>query len=327
MSQSPADRPEPSRAGPSGAPDPAGHSDPVEPTDAAGHPGTSGPSDPAAPGAVPDLPAGLGSSDPDAPVVYSAADVAAAEEVLAQAAEGDPETLIALTDEQLAALDGYARRQFTATPWLDAHAGQRRFAAGIGLRALIAAGQVRAGTDPGTGRQQWTADPMLAGCLVLRRTATLFTTAERTVQGPQGPEVQRLHYYVHHGGVLEEEVTALGIHRFTPLRAAQVNVRLLAVVDPTGVAGGGGEPMQVRASELATSPLAQRLGATRALTVFTIVTTADGGVRQASVYATGDEVLVMEALDPGAEDPLLEFRSVDSAELHALATVLVGAAG
>jgi len=327
MSQPSSDRPEPSRAGPSGASDITEPTKSPETKDPSGATGTSGHSDPSAPGAVPDLPAGLGSSDPEAPVAYSAADVAAAEDVLAQAAEGDPETLIALTDEQLAALDGYARRQFTATPWLDEHADQRRFAAGIGLRALIAAGQVSAGIDPSTGRQQWTADPMLAGCLVLRRTASLFTTAERTVQSPQGPQVQRLHYYVHQGGVLEEEVTSLGIHRFTPLRASQVNVRLLAVVDPAGVAAGGGEPMQVRASELPASPLAPRLAATRALTVFTIVTTADGGVRQASVYATGDEVLVMEALDPGADDPLLEFRSVDSAELHALATVLVGAAG
>ena len=303
MSQTPADQPEPSRAGPSGASDPAG------------------------PGAVPDLPAGLGSSDPEAPIAYSAADAAAAADVLDRAGESNPEMLVALSDEQLAALDGYARAQFTATPWLDEHADQRRFAAGVGLRSLIAAGQVSGGIEPSIGRQQWTAEPMIAGCLVLRRTATLFTTAERTVQTAQGPEVQRLHYYVHQGGVLEEEVTPLGIHRFTSLRAAQVNARLLAVVDPAGVAADGGEPIQVRASELAASPLAQRLAATRALTVFTIVTTADGGVSQASVYATGDEVLVMEALDPGADDPVLEFRSVDSAELHALATVLVGAAG
>ncbi|GAA4518953.1 hypothetical protein GCM10023160_01930 [Brachybacterium paraconglomeratum] len=290
------------------------------------HPSRTEAADPSAPGAVPDLPAGLGSSDPEAPVPYTASDVTAAAEVLARAAEGEPELLVALTDEQLAALDGYARRQFVATPWLDEHPDQRRFAAGVGLRALIAAGLVGAVAAPG-GDQQWTADPKLAGCLVLRRTASLFTTAERTVQSPQGPEVHRLHYYVHEGGVLEEEVTALGIHRFTPLVSAQVNARLLAFVDPAGVAVGRGEPVQVRASELAASQLAQRLAATRALTVFTLVTTTDGGVRQTSVYATGDEVLVMEALDPGAEDPRLEFRSVDSAELHALATVLVGAHG
>lgn len=282
-------------------------------------------SDPSAPGAVPDLPGGLGEGDPDAPVAYTAQDVSAAAAVLARAAGGEPELLIALTDEQIAALDGYARRQFTATPWLDEHPQQRRFAAGVGLRALVAAGLVSAVAEPGTGRQQWQADPELSGCLVLRRTARLFTTAERTVQRPQGPEVHRLHYYAHPDGVLEEEVTALGVHRFTPLRPEQVNARLLAFVDPAGVATGGGEPIRVHTSQLATSPLAGRLAATRALTVFTIVTTADGGVRQASVYATGEEVLVMEALDPGAQDPQLEFRSVDTAELHALATVLVGA--
>lgn len=281
------------------------------------------------PGAVPDLPAGLGASDPDAPIPYTAADVAAAAEVLSRAGDedGDGELLFALTDEQLAALDGYARPQFAASPWLDEHPAQRRFAAGVGLRALIAAGTVSAVADPGGGRPQWRAEPELAGCLMLRRTAFLFTTAERTVQSPHGPEVHRLHYYVHESGVLEEEVTALGIHRFTPLRPSQVSARLLAFVDPAGVAVGRGEPMLLRTSELAASPLARRLASTRALTVFTLVTATDGGVRQASVYATEDEVLVMEALDPGTEDPRLEFRSVDSAELHALATVLVGAQG
>ncbi|MGO1258396.1 MAG: hypothetical protein ACTMII_05555 [Brachybacterium sp.] len=312
MSQSSADQHHPSRA------------DAAEPSPAPAAPAWA---DPSAPGAVPDLPAGLGSSDPEAPVAYTAADVSAAAEVLARASEGEAELLVALTDEQLAALDGYARPQFAATPWLDEHPDQRRFAAGVGLRALIAAGLVSADADPAGGREQWRADPELAGCLVLRRTASVFTTAERTVQSPQGPEVHRLHYYVHEGGVLEEEVTPLGIHRFTPLGSSQVNARLLAFVDPAGVAAGRGEPMQLRASQLAESPLAQRLAATRALTVFTLVTTADGGVRQTSVYATGDEVLVMEALDPGTEDPRLEFRSVDSAELHALATVLVGAQG
>ncbi|WP_193103658.1 hypothetical protein [Brachybacterium sp. FME24] len=276
---------------------------------------------------VPDLPAGLGSSDPDAPVQYTSADVAGAAEVLRRAEDGEAELLLSLTDEQIAGLEGYERRQFTAAPWLDEHAEQRSVAAHVGLRALIAAGRVRSVIDAESGQHQWRADPEIAGCLVLRRTASGFTTAERTVQTEQGPQVHRLHYYVHAAGVLEEEVTALGIHRFTPLRSQQVGARLVSLVDPAGVAAGSGTPVRVRASALGASDLSQQLALTRALTVLTMVRTADGTVQQASVYATPTHVLTMEALDPGAEDPELEFRTVDATDLHALATVVVAGRG
>lgn len=282
---------------------------------------------PTTPGAVPDLPAGLGSSDPAAPIRFSSSDVSAAAEVLQRSEQGDAELLLALTDEQLAALDGYERRQFTATPWLDEHPDRRSFAAGVGLRALIAAGRVRETVDPESGRAQWRADPELAGCLVLRRTATLFLTAERTVQTAQGPQVQRLHHCVHDDGVLEEEVTPLGIHRFTPLRREQAVARLVHLLDPEGTTTRSGEPLRVRSSALATSAIAQQLALTRALTVLTVVRTADGTVQQASVYATPEGVLTMEALDPGADDPQLEFRAVDAEDLRALATVLITGGG
>lgn len=252
-------------------------------------------------------------------------DQPAATTLLERTGEGEPELMVALTEEQIAAADGYARRQFTASPWLDEHPEQRRFAAGVALRTLIAAEQIRLHDDEGA--TQWRAVPEIAGCLVLRRTATLFLTAERTVQSSQGPEVQRLHYCVHDDGVLEEEVTALGIHRFTPLRLEQAIARLVVLIDPSGVAAGEGQPQRVRSSELATSAIGQQLAATRALTVLTVVRTADGSVQQASSYATADAVLTMEALDPGSEDPQLEFRAVGPADLRALATVLVSGGG
>lgn len=283
-------------------------------------------------GEVPDLPAGISGSDPEAPLQYSPEDVAAAAALLEEAGRREPEPVAALTDEQIAALDGYARRQFIATPWLDEHPEQRRFAAGVALRTLIAAEQIRLQVDQRTGGRGWRAAPEIAGCLVLRRTAALFTTAERTVQTAQGPQVHRLHYYAHENGVLEEEVTATGIHRFTALAAAQASARLAAFLDPLGTGdaprGADGEgPIRLRSSELPPHPLAERLAGTRALSVLTRVRTADGGVQQLHAYATAQGVLTMEALDPGAEDPQLEFRHVDAAELHALASVLVGAAG
>lgn len=292
-------------------------------------PGSSAQPSPAlgeeAPGEVPDLPAGIGGTDPESPLQYTQADVAAAIALLEGAGGGEPELVVALTDEQIAALDGYARRQFIAEPWLEEHPAQRRLAAGVALRALVAAEQVRLCTDEDTGAQRWRAVPGIAGCLVLRRTAEQFTTAERTVRTAQGPQVHRLHYYAHPAGVLEEEVTAAGIHRFTALTPAQAGSRLSAFLDPLGVPSGGGDPVRVRASALAEHPLARRLGATRALSVLTRVRTADGEVQQLSAYATAQGVLTMEALDPGAEDPELEFREVNAAELDALAKVLVSA--
>lgn len=281
---------------------------------------------PEAAGEVPDLPAGLSGSDPEAPLQYTRADVAAATALLEQSGEGEPE-LVALSDEQIAALDGYARRQFVASPWLDEHPDQRRFAAGVALRALIAAEQVRLHTDATSGAESWRAVPEIAGCLVLRRTAELFTTAERTVQTEQGPQVHRLHYYAHRAGVLEEEVGPTGIHRFTALAPARAGERLAGFVNPLGSAGVEGGAVRVRTSELAAHPIARRLAATQALSVLTRVTTADGGVQQLHAYATADGVLTMEPLDPGTADPQLEFRDVDAAELHALASVLVGSAG
>ena len=279
-----------------------------------------------APGEVPDLPAGISGSNPEAPLQHAREDVVAAMALLEQAGEGEPELVVALSDEQIAALDGYARRQFTASPWLDEHPDQRRFAAGVALRALIAAGQVRLHADATSGAESWRAVPEIAGCLVLRRTARLFTTAERTVQTAQGPQVHRLHCYAHRTGVLEEEVGPTGIHRFTALAPDQASARLARFVNPLGSAGREGGAVRVRTSELPSHPIAQRLAATQALSVLTRVTTADGDVQQLHAYATPDGVLAMEALDPGTTDPQLEFREVDAAELHALASVLVGSA-
>jgi hypothetical protein len=267
------------------------------------------------------------------PALFTGEDVAAAAEVLRGAADGEPELLLVLTDEQIAGLDGADRPQFGAAPWLGERPEQREAAAEAGLRALLAADRVREVSDPAGGRRRWQAEPTIAGCLLLRRTAPTFTTAERTVQTPQGPEVQRLHHYVHPDGVLEEEVTPSGLHRFTPLRVEQAAARLAVVVDRDGVAGtsaggssadGTAEPVSVRGSELASGhPLAARLAAARSLVVLTAVRAEDGAVRQVSVAAAEDEVLLMEAEGPAAEDPPLRVRALDADQVRDLAVELL----
>ena len=314
---------------------------------------------------IPDLPAGIGGTDPAAPLQYTAEDVAAARDLLERVRRGEatgpdglprpsdppaaqddggrpdpsaaqePAPVVTLSDEQIAALDGYERRQFVALPWLDAHPEQRRVAAAVALRGMIDGGQVLTRTARHEEGPRWRAIPEISGCLVLRRTAESFTTAERTVRTEAGPQVHRLHCYTHPGGVLEEETTADGLHRFTMLDPAEAGARLAAFLDPAGLADPAadaasdaeGGSVHVRGSELPAHPLAAQLAATRALTVLTRVRTADGTVQQVSAYATADGMLTMEALDPGVEDPRLEFRRVGPASLRALATVLVSGQG
>lgn len=271
---------------------------------------------------VPDLPAGIGGTDPQAPAAYTPADVAAAKELLTGADDREPQLVVALTDEQLAALDGYARPQFVALPWLEEHREQQAFAAGVALRTLIAAEQVLVAVDPETGARSWRAAPDLAACLVLRRTAAVFTTAERTVPTDSGPQVHRLHIYAHPSGVLEEEVTASGIHRFTALGPQLAAERLAAFVDPLQAPAAQTQSAQVSAAQLAAHPLAQCLASARALTVLTRVTTADGAVQQLSTYATPEGLMSVEAIDPAAADPMLEIRTLTPADLRALTTVL-----
>ena len=180
---------------------------------------------------IPDLPAGIGGTDPTAPLQYTAEDVAAARDLLERARRGEatgpdgmprpsgppavvhpdpsvsqddgarpdpsaaqePAPVVTLSDEQIAALDGYERRQFVALPWLDAHPEQRRVAAAVALRGMIASGQVLTRTARDEEGPRWRAVPEISGCLVLRRTAESFTTAERTVRTEAGPQVHRLH--------------------------------------------------------------------------------------------------------------------------------------
>ena len=262
---------------------------------------------------LPDLPAGIASTgDPEAPLEVTAADVRAAQDLLSRAGEEPPAAVLTLTDEQILAVDGWQRPQFAAMPFAQAHPEQRALAAGIALRTLVAAGLVTTTTD---ARPRWLAAPVLAACLLLRRSAAVFTTLERTAA-----QVTRVHCCVHPAGVLEEEVTPAGLHRFTVLSPQQAAARLAVLLDPEGVAGEAGEPVTVATSALEGGhPLAPRIAATRSHSVLTSVNTADDTLTQITVLATDAEVLSLEALDGGADDPPLRQRALDPALVRALA--------
>ena len=145
----------------------------------------------------------------DAAPAYTAGSLDSAAQVLQRADGSTPAPVLSLTDEQLAGMDGDRAGQLTALPWLaentediegDTTTGRRAFAAGVGLRSLVASGLVRIVADPigtdgdGTG-SRWQAAPVLDGCLVLRRAANMVTSVERTMNTPSGPQVNRLYYY------------------------------------------------------------------------------------------------------------------------------------
>lgn len=271
---------------------------------------------------------------------YTAGSLDSAAEVLRRARDGASAPVLSLTDEQLAGMDGDRADQLTALPWLAEHPEQREFAAGVGLRSLVASGQVRIVTDPaggGTG-SRWEAVPVLDGCLVLRRAANVVTSVERTMNTTDGTRLNRLYYYAHPSGVLEEEVTASGIHHFTPLQPDQVPDRIRALVDPAGVAAArsdGGEDLAVPttgaagadggrpgaaggAAGSAAQDLAQRLTGTLAMSVVTVVRSAGGGVQQLNLAATAEELLLIEGTDAQ-----LNARVLDADGLRATAAQLV----
>lgn len=280
-------------------------------------------------------------AEPDEAPEFTAGSLDSAAAVLRRAT-GDtdpaPAPILSLTDEQLVGMAGDRSDQLTALPWLAEHAGdgqdvgRREFAAGIGLRSLVASGQVRIVTDsPGQGTgtgSRWEAAPELDGCLVLRRTATAVTSLERTMNTAAGPQVNRLYCYVHPSGVLEEEVTASGIHRFTPLRPGQARERIAAMVDPAGVSGGSAPSAGTTASaagdgqEPAAEDIARRLAGTLAMSVITVVRTGGDGVRQLSLAATDQELLRID----GAGDQL-HLTALDAEALRALSAGLIALDG
>lgn len=250
---------------------------------------------------------------------YTAGSLDSAALVLNRADDPAPAPVLSLTDEQLAGMDGDRADQLTALPWLAEHAEQREFAAGVGLRSLVASGQVQILTDPAGGStgRRWQAVPVLDGCLVLRRAANVVTSVERTMNTTGGTQLNRLYYYTHPSGVLEEEVTASGIHHFTPLQPDQVPDRIRALVDPAGVAAalpatgdvgttGGRDDAAGGVAASAAQDLAQRLAGTLAMSVVTVVRAAGGGVQQFNLAATAKELLLIEGADAQVQARVLD---------------------
>ncbi|WP_341853833.1 hypothetical protein [Brachybacterium sp. GPGPB12] len=247
----------------------------------------------------------------------------------------EPAPVVTLSDEQIAALDGYERRQFVALPWLDAHPEQRRVAAAVAPRGMIAGGQVLTRTARHEEGPRWRAVPEISGRLVAasHRGVVHHRRADRPHRGrAAGPSPALLQPPRRGARGGDDGRRPPPLHRPPRRGGDRAPGRLPRPRGPRRsrrrcrVRRRRRERPRARLG-VARPPARRALAATRALTVLTRVRTADGTVQRLSAYATAGGMLTMEALDPGVEDPRLEFRRVGPVSLRALATVLVSGQG
>lgn len=291
---------------------------------------------PQSPSSVPDelpdfasdeFPYGVGRiTGADGHVEYSTYDVGSALAILEAGTEqGDPFDVVRLTDEQIIGLDGFRRAQVTATPWVGQEEKLRPVLAAAGLRSLIASDMVTIAVDEESGATRWLVDPQINGCLVLRRTADVMCSAERQVNGETGEQIHRFYYYVHAEGVLEEEVSASGMHYFRSMPAEAVPARIALFVDQNQAASEGGEEHAVDPSTLTEdSELAQRLADARAVTILSALHADTESVKQMIMYATTTELFLLEPSEAEGDDAgQTVVRTIDSEQLLSVAAWLI----
>jgi hypothetical protein len=237
--------------------------------------------------------------DPAPPAFrWSAADLAAADAVLAQAA--DPAApVVVLTDEELVALDGLQHEQVVPTPWLDAQPFDRHSLGGIALRGLVARGQVLLATDPGdpSGFGFTSVEP-ITGTLMLRRTSATLLRCERTTAAGDA----WLFAYVHDGaGVLLEAVEVNGLHEFFAATLPAAANAIEAFANPLGAAGAPGAAVTRPAADFENLTAGvPGFAATTAVTSVLAVTVADPEPQGCVIYAGPD---VVGELSPVPNDP------------------------
>jgi hypothetical protein len=224
-------------------------------------------------------------------------------------ARQEPVPVIALTDEELAALDGGPGAPPVAPrPWLDQQdEASRELVCQVALRGLAARGIVVPTGDVEDGRRSVVAMHQdLRAVLLMRHSALALVAAQR--QG-NAESTHRMLFLHDDGAVLEEEVTPHGVHRLTVTCAATAAERLATFVDPSGAAG---EQRQESARTVSLADVAAgdglpRLDGVQFLTLVGRLTAPapDGAdapaARRLTVYALPDRVVVAEpaVLDSG----------------------------
>jgi len=253
-----------------------------------------------------------------------------------------PLPVIALTDEEIAALDGdLAARGPVPLPWLDTKdTAARELACQVALRGLAArrlvipfgaaggeadgeagrgAGGGEAGRGAGggeAGREYIALQDDLRAVLAMRRSAHAAAFALRESDGRM-----RL-LYLGSSGALEEAISPGGLHGFTVVGYTDAADRLAAFADPEDAAaaavepGRDTEPRVLPLAEIARGAEIPAMAGVRSVTMVTrLVFGADAGEQRLTVYAKEAGVVVACPAEASGA-PALRFTEVSKSGLR-----------
>jgi hypothetical protein len=250
-------------------------------------------------------------------------------DLIGRAGEG-PLPVIALTDEEIAALDGdLAERGPVPLPWLDGKdKAARELACQVALRGLAArrlvvplgtesGGEVGRGAGGGqVGREYIALRDDLRAVLAMRRSAHAVAFALRESDGRM-----RL-LYLGTSGALEEAISPGGLHGFTVVARATAAERLAAFADPEEAAaaslkpGRESEPRVLALAEIAGGAEIPAMAGVRSVTMVTrLVFGSDAGEQRLTVYAKEAGVVVACPADASGA-PALRFAEVSRSGLR-----------
>jgi hypothetical protein len=241
-------------------------------------------------------------------------------------AEARPLPLIALTDEEIAALGaGPADLGPVPLPWLATQdKAARELACQVALRGLAARRLVLPlGPDdrPDGDREYVALHDDLRAVLAMRRSARAVLCALR-----QPDERMRL-VYLGATGALEEAISPGGLHGFTVLSHAAVPGRLAGFADPEGAAaaelspGPGTRPRLLPLTEIARGVQLPVTGARSVTMVSELAFGEAGGEQRLTIYAREAGVVVASPVDHslvagGEPVQALRFAEVTQSQLR-----------
>lgn len=235
-----------------------------------------------------------------------------------------PLPVIALTDEEIAALDGdLEARGPVPLPWLDTKdKTARELACQVALRGLAARRLViplgAAGGEAGgeAGEEYIALHDDLRAVLAMRRSAHAAAFALRESDGRM-----RL-LYLGSSGALEEAISPGGLHGFTVVGYPDAAGRLAAFADPEDAAassvkpGRDTEPRVLPLAEIARGAEIPAMAGARSVTMVTrLVFGADAGEQRLTVYAKEAGVVVACPADASGA-PALRFAEVSKSGLR-----------
>lgn len=253
--------------------------------------------------------------------------IATAAAALARHAEPGPTALCSLTDEQLMVLHGSSEAPALLTPWLDRTVGsdaERELVRSSAARGLLAGGGVAPegtlasveGREPVGGPEDLLPAALPAG-IVGRR---VYSRRRVTLTDLDGPARGALQAFADlDGSVMQEQISANGIHHFTMSTAASAaRVQVLWALGTPEQAGASSEASapEVRSGTFEELLADEELGAvlaspSRRVQVL-VEDRAEGERRMLWVVHDGSTSVALQPSDTSSEDPSLESAVLDA---------------